>query len=105
LKICRIWAILTIGIDMLREGKGETAVPRRRPAKNWSAATLKSRGWTNALIRELLPPPEYEVTESGRRRIWNKKLVKAAEEHPHFQARRIEPWKTPAQGAGGMTFG
>ena len=75
-------------------------MPRRRPAKNWSAATLKSRGWTNALIRELLPPPEYEVTESGRRRIWNKKLVKAAEEHPHFQARRIEPRKTPAQGAG-----
>ena len=75
-------------------------MPRRRPAKNWSAATLKSRGWTNALIRELLPPPEYEVTESGRRRIWNKKLVKAAEEHPHFQARKIEPRKTPAQGAG-----
>ena len=40
------------------------------------------------------------MTESGRRRIWNKKLVKAAEEHPHFQARRIEPRKTPAQGAG-----
>ena len=75
-------------------------MPRRRPAKNWSAATLKSRGWTNALIRELLPPPEYEVTESGRRRIWNKKLVKAAEEHPHFQIQRIEPRKTPARGAG-----
>ncbi|WP_325199218.1 helicase-related protein [Oscillibacter sp.] len=75
-------------------------MPRRRPAKNWSAATLKSRGWTNALIRELLPPPEYEVTESGRRRIWNKKLVKAAEEHPRFQAQRIEPRKTPARGAG-----
>ena len=75
-------------------------MPRRRPVKNWSAATLKSRGWTNALIRELLPPPVYEETESGRRRIWNKKLVKEAEEHPHFQAQRVEPRKTPARGAG-----
>lgn len=75
-------------------------MPRRRPAKNWSAATLKSRGWTNALIRELLPPPEYEETEHGRRRIWNKKLVKAAEEHPRFEAQRVEPRKTPARGAG-----
>ena len=75
-------------------------MPGHRPAKNWTAATLKSRGWTNALIQELLPPPEYEETESGRRRIWNKKLVKAAEEHPRFQAQRIEPQKTPARGAG-----
>ena len=30
-----------------------------KSGKNWTIGTLKSRGWTEALMRELLPKPAY----------------------------------------------
>ena len=40
------------------------------PGKNnkyWSLGTLKSRGWTNGLIAELLPRPRYRHINGGSR--------------------------------------
>ena len=61
----------------------------RSRGKYWSASFLKRRGWTNALIRELLPEPYiFSASADGRPvRAWNKADVRAAERSPQFSRR------------------
>ena len=54
--------------------------------KNWTAGTLKSRGWTEELVRELLPKPVYRHFNGRSVRTWNKDLVLEAEKSQRFQA-------------------
>lgn len=46
--------------------------------------TLKNRGWTRDLIRELLPPPELRRQGNGRLKIWPADTVLAAEKTERF---------------------
>ena len=74
----------------------------------WSVSFLKSRNWTEALMRALLPKPSY-ITRFGRRiRVWKKSDVCAAESDPRFLAERGQapatvepapPWETDADAA------
>ncbi len=57
-----------------------------KSGKNWTAGTLKSRGWTDALVRELLPKPVYRHFNGRSVRTWNKDLVQEAEKDPRFIA-------------------
>ncbi len=57
-------------------------------AKNsnyWSAGALKSRGWTNALIKELLPRPRYMRRGGRASPYWSSDTVLAAERSDRFQ--------------------
>ena len=53
--------------------------------KNWTAGTLKSRGWTEEVVRELLPKPVYRHFNGRSVRTWNKDLVLEAEKSQRFQ--------------------
>jgi len=53
--------------------------------KNWTAGTLKSRGWTDSLIRELLPKPEYRHFGGRTLRTWERDAVISAEQTERFQ--------------------
>ena len=55
--------------------------------KYWSAGLLYSRGWTNALMKELLPKPELFAANGRRHRMWRKEDVRAAELDPRFAER------------------
>ena len=50
-----------------------------RKDKNWSAGTLKSRGWTEELISSLLPPAQRHYYNGRRVRTWRAEDVKRAE--------------------------
>ena len=52
----------------------------------WTSGTLFSRGWTDALMRELLPKPQWRQFNGRRMRCWYKEDVLAAEETDRFQA-------------------
>ena len=52
----------------------------------WTSGTLFSRGWTDALMRELLPKPQWRQFNGRRMRCWYKEDVLAAEEADRFQA-------------------
>ncbi|MBR4702561.1 MAG: hypothetical protein IKO91_01835 [Oscillospiraceae bacterium] len=54
--------------------------------KNWTAGTLKSRGWTEALTKELLPKPMYRHFNGRSVRTWNKETVLEAEKSERFIA-------------------
>ncbi len=54
-------------------------------SKYWTLGTLKSRGWTNALIRELLPRPRYRHQDGGNVKTWQADLVLTAEQSERFQ--------------------
>jgi len=55
-------------------------------ANLWPAATLKNRGWTEELLRSLLPPPQYRSSGGRRVRMWRKKDVLSAEQSAPFRA-------------------
>ena len=55
-------------------------------SKNWTYGTLKSRGWTEALLKELLPPPAMRYFSGRRVRTWEKSAVLAAEATERFRA-------------------
>ena len=61
--------------------------------KVWTAGTLKSRGWTEALFSSLLPKPQYRYFSGRRIRSWRIEDVKRAEQTEAFRAgrARIEP--------------
>lgn len=61
---------------------------RRNNGSTWSAALLKRRGWTNELIRELLPKPRRILRGGQAVRVWSKEDVRAAEASPRFLAAR-----------------
>ncbi len=54
--------------------------------KNWPVGTLKSRGWTEALMKELLPRPVYRHFNGRSVRTWNKEAVAEAEKTERFIA-------------------
>lgn len=54
-------------------------------SKYWSAGTLFSRGWTDTLMRELLPKPRWETLNGRRMRCWDRDEVLAAEDTERFQ--------------------
>ncbi len=56
----------------------------------WGASTLKRRGWTDELMRALLPKPGYfrPPGSSGALRVWKKADVLRAEGTPEFASRR-----------------
>lgn len=56
-----------------------------RNNRYWSAGTLKSRGWTNGLIRDLLPKARY-IRLGGRSvAAWEKETVLTAEQTERFR--------------------
>ena len=67
--------------------------------KYWSAAALKRRGWTNQLIRALLPKPRYLPSGDHSVRVWDRADVRAAESSPRFTGRAVSP-KSAARPSG-----
>ena len=59
----------------------------RGRGKYWTASVLKRRGWTNELIRALLPKPRYILSGEQSIRVWDKEEVRAAENGPGFSRR------------------
>jgi ATP-dependent RNA helicase SUPV3L1/SUV3 len=59
--------------------------------KYWSAGTLKSRRWTEALISELLPKPQYRYFSGKRVRTWNREDVLTAERSARYSAAAAPP--------------
>ena len=57
-----------------------------KSSKNWSFGTLKSRGWTEALIKELLPEPVYHHYNGRRVRTWERSAVQTAEASERFRS-------------------
>ncbi len=53
--------------------------------KYWGSGTLKSRGWTEALIAELLPECRYMNFRGRRVRSWEKSAVQMAEQTERFK--------------------
>ncbi len=54
-------------------------------SKQWSASDIKKRGWTEDLMRSLLPRPRYRRTNFGSIRLWPIDVVRKAEKTPAFQ--------------------
>jgi ATP-dependent RNA helicase SUPV3L1/SUV3 len=54
--------------------------------KFWTVGTLKSRSWTEALLSELLPKPQYRYLNGKRIRTWRREDVTAAEQSPRYIA-------------------
>ena len=60
---------------------------KRERGKYLSASLLKRRGWTQELIRELLPKPRYFMNGSHPTRVWAREDVLEAERNPRFASR------------------
>ena len=70
----------------------------RGRGKYWSASLLKRRGWTNELIRELLPKSHHSIPSNGFNvRVWDKADVLQAERDPRFVPQKPAP--NPVQAA------
>ena len=52
----------------------------------WNAARLKSRGWTNRMMKDLLPHPRIVNRGGHFARLWDKEDVLRAEQSPQFSA-------------------
>ena len=52
--------------------------------KYWTLGTLKSRGWTNTLIKELLPRPRFRHLNGGTVKTWQTDVVLTAEQTERF---------------------
>ncbi len=66
--------------------------------KMWNMWTLKKRGWTNELIRALLPKARIIVTPGGRRvRTWRRAAVLAAESTSAFVEGRVAAADLPTR--------
>ena len=66
-------------------------------SKYWTLGTLRSRGWTNSLIAELLPRPRYRHLNGGTVKTWQTDVVLTAEETERF--RRVAQSNKDAQRA------
>ncbi len=66
-------------------------------SKYWTLGTLKSRGWTNGLIAELLPRPRYRHLNGGNVKTWQTDVVLTAEQTERF--RRVVRSNKAAQAA------
>ena len=56
--------------------------------KFWSVGTLKSRGWTDSMLKDYLPKPQYRQLNGRTVRSWPKEDVLAAENLEAFQAQK-----------------
>ena len=57
----------------------------------WTASHLRRRGWTNELMRQLLPAPILFMNRGHPVRLWNRDIVREAESDPQFLADRTAP--------------
>ena len=64
-----------------------------------SASDLKQRGWTNELIRKLLPTPANIRIKGRTVRLWLRADVFTAEKLPEFDEGRTVTSGKPAPGA------
>jgi ATP-dependent RNA helicase SUPV3L1/SUV3 len=76
---------------MFREWKGGSAVSGRAGGKNWSVSVLKRRGWTNELMKQLLPKPRILVSNGRHIRMWSQEEVRRAEKDVSFAQARKDP--------------
>ena len=65
-------------------------MPGRNRGKYWSVSLLKRRGWTNELIRDLLPAPHAFPSDGHPIRVWSKEDVRQAERSPQFTGRGMD---------------
>ena len=63
---------------------------KRRQGKYWPASLLKQRGWTNALIKELLPQPRVFFHQGRPVRVWSREDVQKGESAPQFLQHQAE---------------
>ena len=56
----------------------------RRSGRYWTVTALYRRGWSKALIQELLPQPRVVPMNGHSTRMWEKETVRAAEDSPRF---------------------
>ncbi len=59
--------------------------------KYWSAARLKQRGWTNRLMKDLLPKPIFASSGDRTTRLWDREDVLTAERSPQFAGQQTAP--------------
>ena len=69
-----------------------------RKDKNWSAGTLKSRGWTEELISSLLPPAQRHYYNGRRVRTWRAEDVKCAEQTDGTACKALCRGQRPGEG-------
>ncbi len=68
-----------------RAGKGGgRAVARRSNGKYLTASMLRQRGWSNELLKELLPKPRIFHSGAHPTRVWDREDVQRAERDPRF---------------------
>ena len=63
----------------------------RAGGKNWSASVLRRRGWTNELMKQLLPKPRILMSNGRPIRIWSQEDVRRAERDESFTRGREDP--------------
>nr|WP_325179267.1 helicase-related protein [uncultured Oscillibacter sp.] len=63
----------------------------RAGGKNWSVSVLKRRGWTNELMKQLLPKPRILVSNGRHIRMWSQEEVRRAEKDVSFAQARKDP--------------
>ena len=63
----------------------------RAGGKNWSASVLKRRGWTNELMKQLLPKPRILMSNGRPIRMWSQEEVRRAEKDASFARARRDP--------------
>ncbi len=61
-----------------------------RLGKYWTAAALNRRGWSKALIKELLPEPRVIPMDGHSARVWKKETVRAAEGTARFAEQMLQ---------------
>lgn len=80
----------------------------KKTGASWSMSKLVRRGWTRELARQLLPPPQYQPVNGGRRiPVWPKAVVLEREQDPFFRAtfaaRRAQNVAVPADVSAALT--
>ena len=63
----------------------------RSGGKSWSATVLRRRGWTNELMKQLLPRPHILMSNGRPIRMWNQEDVRRAEKDASFAQGRANP--------------
>ncbi len=62
---------------------------RHRNQVQWDVRQLRQRGWTEELMRALLPKPGYQPYRGGEIRVWFRDDVVAAERDSRFQEAQL----------------
>lgn len=84
------------------ETTGEIVRWDREYPAHYCASALRSRGWTDAMIRDLLGDADLSITnpyftKSHKARLWSRSRVEQAEAGPEFReraaARRTETYE------------